>query len=399
MSGNPGGMGGDGLTRSPNLQQQSQQQPQDQQDQRDDQDFSSARPRGPMLSSGHGLSSQPRTTYDTSSAGSISNARDSTGAGGYRGHPSPTPSLGMPGFSSKLSGGIHQTIPNQSSFQVYNTQPMHHPTEAHHQHQQPQQPQHQQHQQQQHGLPSPTHAGNPMRLIPPPLSSSQASMSGMIPSPLGSGGSGRGYSPYGHPGSAPPHSPGLTGPVMSSSGGHMTVMPNMGMPYGGGGPGVGVGGVGGPGSSYMGRGRPSLYSHNSLHTHHLNPHQIGHHHLPAILSGKSHHGPGGPTAVHERPFRCDQCPQSFNRNHDLKRHKRIHLAVKPFPCNYCEKSFSRKDALKRHRLVKGCGERSSDNSGNSGNSTSSAGGIHPPGVSVLSDSTSDGGHDGHGLLG
>ncbi|KIW75520.1 hypothetical protein Z517_10262 [Fonsecaea pedrosoi CBS 271.37] len=59
--------------------------------------------------------------------------------------------------------------------------------------------------------------------------------------------------------------------------------------------------------------------------------------------------------LHDRPFKCDQCPQSFNRNHDLKRHKRIHLAVKPFPCNHCDKSFSRKDALKRHILVKGCG--------------------------------------------
>lgn len=48
----------------------------------------------------------------------------------------------------------------------------------------------------------------------------------------------------------------------------------------------------------------------------------------------------------DRPFRCDSCPQSFHRNHDLKRHKRIHLSVKPFPCKHCDKSFSRKDALK-----------------------------------------------------
>ena len=59
--------------------------------------------------------------------------------------------------------------------------------------------------------------------------------------------------------------------------------------------------------------------------------------------------PGGGGMVvnnQDRPFKCDQCPQSFNRNHDLKRHKRIHLAVKPFPCPSCDKSFSRKDALK-----------------------------------------------------
>ncbi|QMW25190.1 hypothetical protein G4B84_000435, partial [Aspergillus flavus NRRL3357] len=73
----------------------------------------------------------------------------------------------------------------------------------------------------------------------------------------------------------------------------------------------------------------------------------------------SHAGhPPGPT--NDRPFKCDQCPQSFNRNHDLKRHKRIHLSVKPFPCHHCDKSFSRKDALKRHILVKGCGKDVSD---------------------------------------
>ena len=57
-------------------------------------------------------------------------------------------------------------------------------------------------------------------------------------------------------------------------------------------------------------------------------------------------GPLTPARSADRPYKCDQCPQSFNRNHDLKRHKQIHLAVKPFPCRHCEKSFSRKDALK-----------------------------------------------------
>lgn len=67
-------------------------------------------------------------------------------------------------------------------------------------------------------------------------------------------------------------------------------------------------------------------------------------------------GHAQPSPANDRPFKCDQCPQSFNRNHDLKRHKRIHLSIKPFPCAHCDKSFSRKDALKRHILVKGCGK-------------------------------------------
>ena len=77
--------------------------------------------------------------------------------------------------------------------------------------------------------------------------------------------------------------------------------------------------------------------------------------MPNFTSGQAAnmqqmYGPPNPAQSHnptnERPFKCDQCPQSFNRNHDLKRHKRIHLAVKPYPCGHCDKSFSRKDALK-----------------------------------------------------
>ncbi|PHH72119.1 hypothetical protein CDD82_6169 [Ophiocordyceps australis] len=75
---------------------------------------------------------------------------------------------------------------------------------------------------------------------------------------------------------------------------------------------------------------------------------------PGSYGLAAHHTDRASQSQSERPFKCDQCTQSFSRNHDLKRHKRIHLAVKPFPCTFCAKSFSRKDALKRHRLVKGC---------------------------------------------
>lgn len=66
----------------------------------------------------------------------------------------------------------------------------------------------------------------------------------------------------------------------------------------------------------------------------------------AVLAARTGFLPPASSIPTDRPFRCDMCRQSFNRNHDLKRHKRIHLAVKPFPCGHCDKSFSRKDALK-----------------------------------------------------
>ncbi|PWY83553.1 hypothetical protein BO70DRAFT_290755 [Aspergillus heteromorphus CBS 117.55] len=93
---------------------------------------------------------------------------------------------------------------------------------------------------------------------------------------------------------------------------------------------------------------PGLPGYNSGHVANMQ-------HMQQLYGGHPPHG-HAPGPANDRPFKCDQCPQSFNRNHDLKRHKRIHLSVKPFPCSHCDKSFSRKDALKRHILVKGCGK-------------------------------------------
>ena len=120
---------------------------------------------------------------------------------------------------------------------------------------------------------------------------------------------------YGRP-SYPSYLPGMSAPVQIG-GPIMSNMHNPGHPMG-----------------YVGmqsHGLPMIPGYNSGHAAQIQAHMYG---APASA------------APNERPFRCDQCPQSFNRNHDLKRHKRIHLAVKPFPCGYCDKSFSRKDALK-----------------------------------------------------
>ncbi|ETS74117.1 hypothetical protein PFICI_13983 [Pestalotiopsis fici W106-1] len=97
---------------------------------------------------------------------------------------------------------------------------------------------------------------------------------------------------------------------------------------------------------------------------------VGAYHPGAPYTLGSHHAamyphPHQANNQTDRPYKCETCSQSFNRNHDLKRHKRIHLAVKPFPCNFCDKSFSRKDALKRHRLVKNCEGKAQENNSSS----------------------------------
>lgn len=164
------------------------------------------------------------------------------------------------------------------------------------------------------------------------------------------------YSPFAH---HPQHSPNVSSAPPSSSTAPRTAS------------------ISGQPGHLSGMAPPISYGHERSHP----PHYAGYH-LPGNPVLSNMHHPGTPLAMvggvnglglppsygqqgphslamyahgaqnpqQDRPFKCDQCPQSFNRNHDLKRHKRIHLAVKPFPCTFCEKSFSRKDALKVRKL-------------------------------------------------
>lgn len=50
----------------------------------------------------------------------------------------------------------------------------------------------------------------------------------------------------------------------------------------------------------------------------------------------------------DRPYRCVACPASFARNHDLKRHAKLHER-RAWRCTGCGKIFSRRDAIKRHK--------------------------------------------------
>ncbi|KAE9411238.1 hypothetical protein BT96DRAFT_911866 [Gymnopus androsaceus JB14] len=108
-------------------------------------------------------------------------------------------------------------------------------------------------------------------------------------------------------------------------------------------------------SSYPSQGRARSHSHSQM-----SPYE-------SAMPPQSHYPPQVPlspstsmthyAASPSRPFACDLCSLSFNRQHDLKRHRETHTGEKPYLCNGgCGKTFTRKDALKRHQLVKGCGK-------------------------------------------
>lgn len=47
------------------------------------------------------------------------------------------------------------------------------------------------------------------------------------------------------------------------------------------------------------------------------------------------------------------CDHHFRRQHDLKRHQKLHTGERPYRCSDCYRSFARQDALNRHRRAEG----------------------------------------------
>ncbi|KAI1126341.1 hypothetical protein F5Y10DRAFT_214448 [Nemania abortiva] len=63
----------------------------------------------------------------------------------------------------------------------------------------------------------------------------------------------------------------------------------------------------------------------------------------------------------QKKYQCPQCPSSFKRPENLKRHQRGHDEHSRFTCQICDKSFARSDILGRHTAIHNPRERRNDN--------------------------------------
>jgi uncharacterized Zn-finger protein len=54
------------------------------------------------------------------------------------------------------------------------------------------------------------------------------------------------------------------------------------------------------------------------------------------------------THKEKKPFKCTECPKSFERVNMLRDHMRTHTGEKPFRCSECSRSFAQRGALQNH---------------------------------------------------
>ncbi|KAJ3362252.1 hypothetical protein GGF32_006284 [Allomyces javanicus] len=118
----------------------------------------------------------------------------------------------------------------------------------------------------------------------------------------------------------------------------------------------------------------------AAHPHHHHPHAHAHHHHshhphhhPAAYHGLPSTPPQPPASAYPppppepasppsttttseaKPYQCSfpPCQARFSRNHDLRRHERIHTGEKTWKCDECGRAFGRRDALSRHTSAPG----------------------------------------------
>lgn len=48
------------------------------------------------------------------------------------------------------------------------------------------------------------------------------------------------------------------------------------------------------------------------------------------------------------PFKCVQCPKSFNTKHKLNQHLMTHSGLKPYKCSFCDKRFKQLSHVQQH---------------------------------------------------
>ncbi|RWA06657.1 hypothetical protein EKO27_g8446 [Xylaria grammica] len=75
-----------------------------------------------------------------------------------------------------------------------------------------------------------------------------------------------------------------------------------------------------------------------------------------LLAGPDSHSPHS-----QKKYQCPQCPSSFKRPENLKRHQRGHDESRRFMCHICDKSFARSDILGRHVAIHTPLEQRNDN--------------------------------------